>query len=241
MAHHLLRPGRMLWAVSGLALAVLAAAQLALPGFVENRIAKGLRLSFDDVEIERAEVRAYPAYKLLSGRIDSVNLDLRRVASGGLTLDAVLVEGRNVKLDMRRLVSGEGVRVTAADVLRGTFVVAENDLNAYFASQSEEWGVFRIRLDSGRAVVSGNVNFLGRDLAVRVAGEFRVRGGTSILFVPAEVEVENTALPQPLLDLIAQGWAVSFDLDFDREAIPLVVEDVAVEDGRLFIYGNRPD
>lgn len=221
-----------------LALAFLAATQLLLPGLVEDRIAEGLRRSFGDVKIVRAKVSAYPAYHLLQGRIDSVNLDLRRVAIGDLVVDAVLLDGRNVRLDMGRLVAGEGVRVTDADALRGTFVIAEDDLNEYFWARFNQSRFFRVALDRGQAVLTGNMHVLGRDLAVRVAGEFRVGDRTSVSFVPSEVKVQNATVPQIFLDLIAKEWAVSLELD--QDAIPLVVEDLLVEDGRLFIYGRRP-
>ncbi len=221
-----------------LALGILVATQLLLPGIVENRLVEGLRRSFGDVKIIRAEVSAYPAYQMLSGKIDSVNLDLRRVAFGDLVVDAVLLDGRNIKLDMGRLVAGEGVRVTDADLLRGTFVIAEDDLNEYFWKRFNQSRFFRVALDRGRAVLTGNMNVLGRDLAVRVAGEFRVGGGTTVAFVPREVKVENTTVPPLFLDLIAKEWAVSLELD--QEAIPMIVEDLLVEDGQLFIYGRRP-
>lgn len=221
-----------------LAVLIFGATQLLLPGIVEHRIVEGLRRSFKDVKIVRAEVSAYPAYQLLQGRIDSVNFDLRRVAIGDLIFDAVLLDGRNIKLDMARLVAGDGVRVTDADALRGTFVLSEDDLNEYFWSRFNQSRFFRVALDRGQAVLTGDMNLLGRELAVRVAGEFRVDGGTTVSFVPREVKVENTTVPQLFLDLIAKEWALSLELD--QEAIPLVVEDLLVEDGRLFIYGRRP-
>src|SRR5690606_41120234 len=113
-----------------------------------------------------------------------------------------------------------------------------DDLNDYFWTRFNPSRFFRVALDRGQAVLAGNVNVFGRELAVRVAGEFRVDGGTSVLFVPTEVKVENTSVPQLFLDWIAKEWAVVLELD--QEAIPLVVEALLVEDGRLFIYGSRP-
>lgn len=224
------------WAAGLIALAV--ASQLMLPGLVEQRIEAGLQQSFEQVSLVRAEVRAYPALALLGGRIHAINLDLRRVNLGGLTVDAVLLDGRNVVLDVPKLLSGRGVEVTAADSLRATFVISEDDLNEYFWSQVHTSRFFKVDLERGRAVLQGSLNFLGRELDVTVAGIFKVTGGTRVNFVPQEITVENTSVPRMLMEMIAKEWGIALDLQ--QAALPLVVEELLVEDGQLLIYGKRP-
>lgn len=224
------------WAAGLLALAV--AAQLTLPGIVEQRIEVGLLNAFERVDLVRAEVRAYPAFALLGGRIDAINLDLRRVALGGLTVDAVLLDGRNVVVNLPRLLTGRGVEVTGADSLRATFVISEDDLNEYFWSRVHAARFFRVDLRRGRAVLQGTFHFLGRELDVTVSGVFKVTGGTRVSFVPEEITVENTAVPRMLMEMIAKEWAITLDLE--QAALPLVVEELLVEDGQLLIYGRRP-
>lgn len=224
------------WAAGLLALAV--ASQLALPGYVEQRIEAGLQSAFDRVDFVRADVRAYPALALLGGRIHAISLDLRRVSVGGLTVDAVLLDGRNVVVDLPKLLTGRGVEVSSADSLRATFVISEDDLNEYFWSQIHTSRFFRVDLERGRAVLYGSFNILGREVGVTVSGRFQVTGGTKVSFVPEEVTVENTAVPKMFLDMIAQEWAITLDLH--QAALPLAIEDLFVEEGQLLIYGKRP-
>ncbi len=227
------------WAAAAIIVVILmVVGQYALPKLVERRIEVGLERSFDDVKFVDAQVEAYPAVILLGGRLTSINLDLRRVTMGDLTLDAVLLDGRNLTVDVRRLVAGEGVTVRSADSLKATFVIGEEDLNRYFWARVNESQFFSVALERGRAVLEGSIRLLGRLLNVTVAGHFLVEGGANVSFVPQEVTVQNTRVPQLLLDLIAEEWTIPLDLD--QEAIPLVITDLLVEDGKLLIYGTHP-
>lgn len=221
-----------------LAVALMVAGQLALPKLVEKRIEAGIVRSFDDVKFVDADVTAYPAFNLFVGRITSINLDVRRAAMGDLTLDAILLDGRNLTVDMRRLIAGEGVAVRSADSLKATFVIDEDDLNRYFWERVNQSQFFSVSLERGKAILSGRIRLLGRVLDVTVGGHFLVEGGTNVSFVPQEVTVENTRVPQLLLDLIVQEWTIPLELD--QEAIPLVITDLLVEDGKLLIYGTNP-
>lgn len=224
------------WAAGLLVLAV--ASQLALPGYVEQRIEAGLQSAFERVDFVRADVRAYPALALLGGRIHALNLDLRRVRMGGLTVDAVLLDGRNVVIDLPKLLAGRGVEVSSADLLRATLVISEDDLNEYFWSQIHTSKFFRVELERGRAVLHGSFNILGREVGVTVSGRFQVTGGTQVSFVPQEVTVENTAVPRMFMEVIAREWAITLDLE--QAALPLAIDDLFVEEGQLLIYGKRP-
>ena len=217
---------------------ILAAAQIVLPAAVEKGIASALARSLGDGGSIRADVRAFPALQLLAGRIGSVDLDVRRIAAGDLVVDRLIVEGRNVKLDLLSLLGGEGLRIEDAGHLRGTIIVSEDDLNEYFASRIDALGSFRVGLEPGRAVVTGTLTVARRQFAVRVEGAFRVESGTSVSFVPLEARIENSVIPEFALMLLAGGWPLSVKLD--QDLIPLAVEGVAVEEGRLVVYGSRP-
>ena len=224
------------FAALAVAAALLAGSQLFLPPLVEKQIEAGIARSFGDVKFVRADVRAVPALMLLGGRLDAINLDVRRAALGDLTIDAILLDGRNLKVDTASLVTGRGVRIRSADALLATFVIAEDDLNHYFWRQVNDSQFFRVALERGEAVLAGRVNLLGRGLDVTVRGAFQVDGATTVTFLPRDVRVENTRLPQFLVDMIVQEWTIALELD--QEAIPLEITDLLVEDGKLLIYGR---
>lgn len=217
---------------------VVTAGQFALPRLAEERIEWALTDALDDVRWVRAEVRAWPPVIILGGRFTSINLDVRRATVGAITVDAILLDGQNVKVDMSRLLAGEGVYVESAQELRATFVIDQDDLNHYFWEQVNHSQFFSVALRRGRAELTGRIRLLGREMDVRVSGDFRVDGPSEVTFVPREVTVENTRVPQLLLDAIAHEWGITLALY--QDAIPLVITDLLVEDGKLFVYGTHP-
>lgn len=218
--------------------AILAVSQLFLPRAVETRIETGLARSLEGVRLVRARIEAFPAVKLLAGHVDTFDLDLRRVPLGELVVDAVLVDGQGLVVDVPRLVQGRGVEIRAAQELRATLVIAEADLNEYFWSQVHDARFFQVSLNKGRALLKGTLNLLGRPLEVQVGGVFKVDGPTRIAFVPEEISVDNARVPQFLLDLITQEWAIVLDVGMTPFA--LVLDELHVEDGQLLIYALRP-
>lgn len=221
------------------AVLVLAAIQLALPRVIESRLEKELAAALPGARVVRAEVDAFPAVKLLWGRVDRLSLDVRRATFDGLVVDAALIDGRDLVIDAGRLLRREGVVITSAAELRATLAVAQDDLNEYLWSRLPDARGFQVSLERGAAAVTGAVNVLGRALDVRVSGSFRVEGPTQVIFVPEQVSVESARVPQFILDLAAQAWQIG--LDFRALPFGLGVEELRIDEGQLLIYGSRPD
>lgn len=221
------------------AVLVLGAIQLTLPRVIESRVEKELEAALPGAILVRSEVEAFPAVKFAWGRVDRLSVDVRRATFDGLAVDAALIDGRDLVVDVGRLLRREGVVVVSAADLRATLVVAQDDLNEYLWSRLPDARGFRVLLERDEAVVTGTVTVLGRALDVRVSGGFRVEGPTLVVFVPHEVHVEDARVPQFVLDLVTAEWQIGFDL---RELpFGLTVDELRIEEGRLLIYGSRSD
>lgn len=233
-----MRAGRTLAAALAAVIAALAAVQIALPGMVSRRVERELNRAFAGARLVRVEIQSFPAVELLGGRVDRLTVDLRRVPLGDLIVDAVLVDGQELVVDVPKLLSGRGVEIRRARELRATLAVSEDDLNQYFWSQVHEARFFSVSLARGQAVLQGVLNLFGRELDIRVSGVFRVAGPASIAFVPREVLVDDAAVPPILRDLLTSQWQIVLDLGEAPFAIG--IEELHVEDGQLLIYGARP-
>lgn len=233
-----MRRSRRIAAAFAAAIVVLAALEIALPRAFEARIERELGRVFQEARLVRASLESFPAAALLWGRIDRIHLDLRRVAVSGLTVDAVLVDGEDLVVDMPKLLRGEGVEIEDAGALRATLVISEEDLNEYFWSRVENRRSFRVSLERGQAVLAGSLTLLGRELDVRVSGSFRVAGPTSVAFVPEQVSVDGAPVPQFLVDWVASEWQLVLDLG--GAPFEVAIEQLWIEDGELLVYGARP-
>jgi len=220
------------------AIGILIIAQLTLPRALEARIERALSRSFEEASLVRAEIRSVPAVELLWGRIDRAELELRRVVLGEIAVDAVRVDGEELWVDAPKLFRGEGVDVKAAKALRATLVLTEEDVNQYFWSRIQGAKRFRVSLERGQARVAGSFSLFGREFDVRVNGKFRVAGPASVAFVPEQVSVDDAAVPQFLIDLVASEWQLL--LHFGEAPFSIAIEDLLIEDGRLWVYGARP-
>jgi len=233
-----LKLARRIAAALAAAIFILMALQFTLPQALERRVERELARTFEGSRMVRVGIEAFPAVALLWGRVDRIHLDLRRVPLGDLVVDAVLVDGKDLVVDVPKLLWGNGVEIQGARELRATFVIAEEDLNQYFWSQIHDARFFKVSLTRGQAVLEGGLTLFGREIDVRVSGVFRVAGPASIAFIPQQVTVDNAAVPQLLVDWVTSEWQIVLDLG--EAPFAIAIEELWVEEGELLIYGARP-
>ncbi|MGI6083048.1 MAG: DUF2993 domain-containing protein [Limnochordia bacterium] len=219
-------------------LVAFAGSQAFLPRLVEQRLATGIDKSIGPAERVSVQVTAFPALRLLAGQLQRLTVDVRQAELDGLKVEAFIIDAQNLVIDPQKLRRGEGVEVKAADSLRVSAVIAEEDLNAFFWERIDPSRSFSIALEPDVAQLHGSVRFLGLSIGVTVNGHFEVVQPTQVSFVVDEVKVEKMNLPRLLMDSLAKRWAVHIDLA--TAAVPLEISDVRVAQDRLFIYGRRP-
>lgn len=217
----------------------LTGGQLILPRMVEDQLAAGIRDSVGPVGLVHVDVSAFPAWHLLGGKVRQMTVDVRQAHIGGLKIEAFLIDAHNLLIDMPKLRRGEGFTVRAADSLRVSAVISEGDLNAYLWAEVDPSRRFQIRLTPEVSYLEGSIKVLGKAIGVKVRGRFEVADRTLARFVVDDVEIQNARLPRFIVDALLPKWAVQIDLA--NSPVPLEVRDLRVEDGRLFIYGQRPD
>ena len=156
----------------------------------------------------------------------------------GLRVEAFIIDAQNLVIDPQKLRRGEGVEVKAADSLRVSAVIAEEDLNAFFWEKVDPSRNFSIVLEPDVAQLRGSVSFLGHSIGITVNGHFEVVQPTQVSFIVDEVKVEKVSLPRLIMDSLAKRWTIHIDLA--TAVVPLEISDVRVAQDRLFIYGRRP-
>jgi hypothetical protein len=150
-------------------LAALSLVQLALPELVERRLRNQLD---DDGKVERVEIRAVPAFKLLWGRADRVKVEMRDArADRGRLADLLARTRRAGRVDVR---VGE-VRIVTLRLhdlrlrkrgrtLRGEASVSRADLQA---ALPPGFGLQPVESGGGELVLEGTVSALGTGARVR--------------------------------------------------------------------------
>ncbi|MGI6541619.1 MAG: DUF2993 domain-containing protein [Limnochordia bacterium] len=218
--------------------ALFAAQQLLIPIWMERRLVQGLEESAAPVERVQVELKAFPAWQLLQGKVRQLTVDLRRANINGLQVEAFFVDATNLVVDTEALREGTGFIVKTADSFQVSAIIAEDDLNEYVWSITDAAKRFRIRLNPEWTGIEGSISVLGQAVGIKVQGHFAVQAPTKVAFVIDQVDVENSPLPRFLLDLFLPRWQVEIDLA--QTTFPLQIRDLRIAQGKLFIYGQRP-
>ncbi len=161
--------------------AVLVLAQLALPPLAERSLRGRLQ---NDAEVERVDVRAFPAVKLLWRHADRVEVELGEFRAGsGRIADLVAETGGVDEVDtrVRTLRTGKltlrGVRLRKdGDLVQGEARVSDADVRAALPASFQ---VRPVRVEGTDLVLEGSVRALGRSVGLKA--RLAVRDGGIVI------------------------------------------------------------
>lgn len=214
---------------------IAGVSQLVVPGLmedaVERNIARLVSPQYVDVQIE-----AFPAAKLALGKVDKLTIDTKRLVVAELPVTAFLASAEDVDVNVRKLLDGE-LAIDKARKLRVTVILDESGLNQYFWSKVDPGKTFSIRLVGGFARLVGTISLLGRPIELTLNGKFQVVDRTSVEYIPTELVVSQTKIPDFLLDAVLRDRR--FLIDLSSLPIPIEVEKITVEDGQVYVFGKE--
>lgn len=212
--------------------------EAAIPGAVGTRLEKAMARSVDEVESIRVYIRTFPALAVAFGRVDLLRIDARNVTMGGLRVQRLFVDVRHADVDVSAMLRGERVglrRVGKGDV---TVILAESDLNAYLHSRDGILRALAVKLRPGVATVAGHVNVLGIKVDIVLDGRFVVEGGMRLRYVVDRLRVGNAVIPEVIKDELM--GAVDLSVDVSGLPVPVVLREVNVQDGVVYVFGGTP-
>ncbi len=221
-----------------LAIAVILAGafQLAIPPLLEHEIQKAVSASVDQVNYITVDAQAIPATKVVLGRIDKLTIDAKELVVEGLPIAAFLASFQGVQVDVRQILRGQ-LAVQSVRRLRTTVLLDEDGLNQYFWERVDKSKLFSIRLVGGFARLVGQVSLLGRPIELTLNGKFKIVGPTAVEYVPTELVVSQTRIPNFLLDAVMQERR--FVIDLAHLPVPVEIESIKVENGRVYVFGRE--
>ncbi|NPV29149.1 MAG: DUF2993 domain-containing protein [Firmicutes bacterium] len=181
-------------------LVFLMLCEFTLPGLAAGALAREVERSELHPGRVEARVFAFPAAKILLGRVDGARLEMEAVDLKGCRASLLAVDIPRGTLDWRGVREGAlPVAFQPAGPVRVRLVIGEKDLNEYLA-RSGLRGIENPRLDFGpRGVrLEGKVGFLGSSLTVSIWGSFRSDSDGRVEFFPTELQVEGETLSPEL-------------------------------------------
>ncbi len=163
------------------AVTVIVLAQLALPPLAQRSLRGRLD---DEAQVERVDVRAFPAVKLLWRHADRVEVQLGELRSGSSRIGRLLEDSRGVReVDARvrrlrtgRLTLGDVRLRKVGDVVEGSCRVTDADVRAGLPSNFK---VRPVRVEGSALLIEGSIGVLGR--SVGLEGRLAVRDGAIVI------------------------------------------------------------
>lgn len=212
--------------------------EAAIPGAIGARLEKAIARSVDEVESIRVYVRTFPAVAVAFGRVDRLEIDAQNVTMGGLRVQRLFVDVRHADLDVGAMLRGERVELRRVRKGDATVILAEGDLNAYLHSRDGILRALAVKLRPGVATVAGHVNVLGLKVDIALDGRFVVEGGTRLRYVVDRLRVGNAVIPEAIWDELV--GAVDLSVDVSDLPVPVVLREVNVQDGVVYVFGGTP-
>lgn len=220
--------------------ALLAGTEALLPPFLAARVADGLAASLGSAAVE-VQMRSFPAYRMLAGDVDRMTVTVSGVEVDGLAVESLRLQAAGVHLDvaglLRGQVGGGGWPLTEHGAATVEAVVTETALKEWVRAQLPEQVDVQVKVGTAGVELRGRTTVLGIAMDVAVLGRVEPSAdGSQLVFVPETVSVGG----QALADWVAQGIREMYKaaVDLNAAPVPLVVEEVVHQPGRLVIAGR---
>ncbi len=220
------------------AICVFLVGEAAIPGTVGACLERAIAGAAGGVESVQVYVRTFPALAVAFGRADLLRIDARNLTIGGLRVQRLFLDARQVNLDVGAVLRGGKVglrRIGKGDV---TVILAEEDLSSYLRSKDGLMKALSVRLRPGVAAVAGAVSLLGVKVDLVLEGTFAIEGGTRLRYAVDRFKVGNMVVPKVVKDEIMRR--VDLSVDVSGLPIPLVLRDISVQDGVVYVFGETP-
>ncbi len=196
--------------------------QIFLPQYTEREIREALVDYFEDYSELDIQVEARPAFKLLQGKADSLELSGTRIKSEGLYYDTFYAYYTDLEIINDR-VSGK------MEILE--LILLSQDLNNYLEPYNIE-----LFLEPGSIKAGTFVEVFGTPVEVMVRGGLSIREERFLVFSPTSVILEGLEIPGAWVERILEN--VRVEIDLSRFPLPFRVEEVNVGQDKVLLKAD---
>lgn len=214
----------------------LVASQAALAPSIGVWLRRGLEKQASSHRSLDVKVAPLGWWSLIRGRLSGVEIKAGQISFGGVRLDSMQVDLREIRFNPFGLLRGGTARISALGPSRIQARVTDAALNDYRRTAYPEVpAIFHI--GSGQIGVTGSLNLLGRKVAVNATGWLHAIQGDRLRFVPRNFEVAGRKLPSQWLSTYGEQLALEFPLAIP---LPLPLREVNLGNGFLdLVWTNR--
>lgn len=161
----------------------------------------------------------------LLGRIPHLLVVAENSDFEGIKVALVEIQGDDVRLDRPALWSKKEFVYEGATFLEANITILEGDLNNYFWGHVDPERNLRIEVTQEGIGLKGVLAFWGMEWDIRLQGLLEVVQGTSVRFVPQNIEFQETRVPPFLLEVFSD----TYDFTIELAELPYPLEITAIQ------------
>lgn len=216
------------WNIIILILLVIVGMEVFLPSWAENNILTIIEKETGGIEEINLKVRTFPAFKILFGRVDRVEVEGKGLIIEDLYLDSFFGEFTNVILQKEEILGDN------TDLM---IIIKEKSINNFISKHYPDLSQFQISLNPEQALLQGDIRFFETNINMQLTGKLDIIEFNKIAFRPENIKVERFSLGSALFQDLIKDMGFVFDLN--RFNLPLKVEDVLISSGEIRLSGGR--
>lgn len=224
---------KLLWLVIFISF-TLGVAQFLLPAATEHALQQALTESLAPGAID-VDVQAFPAVKLLTGKIDRLVVRLDHFDLQGFPLERAEMELNGFQVEPVALLGKKELEISVARPAVFQAIISQESLNKYLERQkiSSMLENARFLLIEEQATLQGEIVFLGARVPVELDGDFHIKEGNIFQFIPERVRLQGFDLGETFEARLLQKVGISLDLG--NLPFRLLQPEVKLEPGQLIL------
>lgn len=219
------------WVILLVIVALVVVAEVSAPYLIARGLEVGLNKTLGaDVHLR---LQSYPSLRMLLGQFDHMSVIAKNVNLGGLSVSEYSLVAEEVDVNLRSLLGRRELTFNNQGNMEVQVTVLEGELSDYLWANIPELKGWRVQVNQGSVNVVGQAPILNATVDIRLQGKFVPLDTDKLAFVPEQLELQNIALPQGIVDAVLQG--AQFYIDLAAAPMPLELVDVKMEPGQLIL------
>ncbi len=220
-------------------IALALVVELLLPTVVARGVAAGLDKIIGPGETVNVQLKAYPALKMLTGRVDRVTVETTNIQAAGLVIDKLTATIDQVSVNLRTLLTKRQIQSTKSANLDVKLTISEQNLKQYVLANVKGVKEPRLTIEPGKVTAGGYLTFNGKDFFVVGEGRFVVKDGSKIGLELTGMKVDDQEMPAGMVNKVMEmlGGTDLF-IDMSKFPVPLEAKEVQMNKGSLVIIAR---
>lgn len=212
--------------------AIFLGTQYMIPTFVNHQVEQNFYQNF---EIEKADVNVntFPAFYLLLGDIDNLNVELSGVKiKSGLRFEKLELRAKAIKYNLGELVKSHNLQISSMQDGKIEAILMQKDLNDFLQTKLSGIKNTEIKIENNVVLLKGDI-----DIAGMIKGHAKIKGNlflnkNALVFSPLEFSIGG-------INILGINQSMLSDINiYNFNDFPVKVEayKIVTENGKLHLF-----